>query len=156
MLAASTQPRLAGAPGGRYFSWRGCRVKLWRRCRLCARRDVKEGAKRQHAVRTTLAAAQLSRRPGSCNLGTQPEHGRSRAQVGALFAAASALKPAAAATPAAEGAEAEAAAADAAPADTPAAAAAGFEPPLLSLAASLELLVSIAALMAAGDAEQVA
>ena len=87
----------------------------------------------------------------------QPEHGRSRAQVGALFAAASALKPAAAATPAAEGAEAEAAAADAAaPADTPAAAAAGFEPPLLSLAASLELLVSIAALMAAGDAEQVA
>jgi hypothetical protein len=87
----------------------------------------------------------------------QPEHGRSRAQVGALFAAASALAPPKAA-PAAAVAEGEAPAAEeAAPPDTPAAAA-GFEPPLLSLAASCGLFVSMAALMAgdAGDAEQVA
>ena len=61
------------------------------------------------------------------------------------------------AAPAAGAEGAEAAAADAAaPADTPAAAAAGFEPPLLSLAASLGLFVSMASLMANGDAEQVA
>ena len=34
-------------------------LPAWRGYRLCARRDVKEGAERQHGVRATLAAAQL-------------------------------------------------------------------------------------------------
>jgi len=73
----------------------------------------------------------------------QPELGRGRAQLGALFAAASAPAPpkgapAAAAAEGAEGAEA-AAAAEAPPPEAPPAAA-GFEPPLLSLAASCALL----------------
>ena len=87
----------------------------------------------------------------------QHEHGRGRAQVGALFAAASALAPPKGAPAAAAAEGAEAAAEEAAPPDAPAAAAAGFEPPLLSLAASCGLFISMAALMAAGgDAEQVA
>jgi len=72
----------------------------------------------------------------------QPELGRGRAQLGALFAAASAPAPPkgapAAAAEGAEGAEG-AEAAEAPPPEAPPAAA-GFEPPLLYLAASCALL----------------